>query len=91
MPVTEVSELPAEARRTPRLVDEGGPFPHERDGSVFGAFEGCCPGTRTAPTASGTVPTPAPDDRGARRVVTGRNGGTYRTDAPYASFTAVPR
>nr|WP_308295330.1 ribonuclease domain-containing protein [Streptomyces sp. PAM3C] len=37
------------------------------------------------------MPTPAPDDRGARRVVTGRNGGTYRTDAPYASFTAVPR
>ncbi|MGY1401496.1 ribonuclease domain-containing protein [Streptomyces sp. SS10] len=38
-----------------------------------------------------TVPTPTPEDRGARRVVTGRNGGTYRTDAPYASSTAVPR
>ncbi|MFH9176349.1 ribonuclease domain-containing protein [Streptomyces albogriseolus] len=38
-----------------------------------------------------TVPTPGPDDRGARRVVTGRNGGTYGTDDPYASFTAVPR
>ncbi|MEV5465933.1 ribonuclease domain-containing protein [Streptomyces griseoincarnatus] len=90
MPVTEVSELPAEARRTPRLVDEGGPFPHERDGSVFGAFEGLLPRHENG-SYRGTVPTPAPDDRGARRVVTGRNGGTYRTDAPYASFTAVPR
>ncbi|MEU0756349.1 ribonuclease domain-containing protein [Streptomyces albogriseolus] len=38
-----------------------------------------------------TAPAPGPDDRGARRVVTGRNGGTYRTDDPYTSFTAVPR
>ncbi|WP_435834117.1 ribonuclease domain-containing protein [Streptomyces albogriseolus] len=38
-----------------------------------------------------TVPAPGPDDRGARRVVTGRNGGTNGTDDPYASFTAVPR
>ncbi|MGC5237715.1 ribonuclease domain-containing protein [Streptomyces albogriseolus] len=38
-----------------------------------------------------TAPAPGPDDRGARRVVTGRNGGTNGTDDPYASFTAVPR
>ncbi len=91
MPVTEVSELPAEARRTPRLMDEGGPFPHERDGSVFGAFEGLLPRHDNGSYRECTVPTPAPDDRDARRVATGRNDGTYRTDAPYASFTAVPR
>ncbi|MGV9731930.1 ribonuclease domain-containing protein [Streptomyces albogriseolus] len=38
-----------------------------------------------------TAPAPGPDDRGARRVVIGRNGGTNGTDDPYASFTAVPR
>ncbi|MFD5373627.1 ribonuclease domain-containing protein [Streptomyces griseoincarnatus] len=91
MPVTAVSELPAEARRTLRLSDEGGPFPHQRDGSVFGAFEGPLPRQERGYHRECTVPTPTPEDRGARRVVTGRNGGTYRTDAPYASFTAVPR
>ncbi|MCM2516023.1 ribonuclease N [Streptomyces griseoincarnatus] len=89
MPVTEVSELPAEARRPPRLMDEGGPFPHARDGSVFGAFEGLLPRHDNGSYRECTVP--APDDRGARRVVTGRNGGTYRTDAPHASSAAVPR
>ncbi|MBJ6627717.1 ribonuclease domain-containing protein [Streptomyces sp. I4(2020)] len=89
MPVTEVSELPAEARRTLRLIDEGGPFPHERDGSVFGAFGGLLPRHENGSYRECTVP--APDDRGARRVVTGRNGGTYRTDAPHASSAAVPR
>ncbi|MFC8036653.1 ribonuclease domain-containing protein [Streptomyces griseoincarnatus] len=79
------------ARRTLRLIDEGGPFPHERDGSVFGAFEGLLPRHENGYCRECTVPTPGPDDRGARRVVTGRNGETHRTDAPYASFTAVPR
>ncbi|MGA5605589.1 ribonuclease domain-containing protein [Streptomyces griseoincarnatus] len=65
------------------------PPPQERDGSVFGAFEGLLPRHENGSYRECTVP--APDDRGARRVVTGRNGGTYRTDAPHASSTAVPR
>ncbi|MEU0581873.1 ribonuclease domain-containing protein [Streptomyces griseoincarnatus] len=91
MPVTEVSELPAEARRTLRLIDEGGPFPYERDGSVFGDFEGLLPRHERGYHREYTVPTPGSDDRGARRVVTGRNGETYCTDDHYAAFTAVPR
>ncbi|WP_369149867.1 ribonuclease domain-containing protein [Streptomyces sp. R17] len=91
MPVAEVSELPAEARRTLRLIDEGGPFPHERDGSVFGDFEGLLPRHERGYYREYTVPTPGSDDRGARRIVTGRNGETYYTDDHYASFTAVPR
>ncbi|MFZ4191354.1 ribonuclease domain-containing protein [Streptomyces pseudogriseolus] len=90
MPVAEVSELPAEARRTLRLIDEGGPFPHERD-SVFGDFEGLLPRHEGGHYREYTVPTPGSDGRGARRIVTGRNGGTYHTDHHYASFTAVPR
>ncbi|MEU2372823.1 ribonuclease domain-containing protein [Streptomyces pseudogriseolus] len=91
MPVAEVSELPGEARRTLRLIDEGGPFPHERDGSVFGDFEGLLPRHERGYYREYTVPTPGSDDRGARRIVTGRNGETYYTDDHYASFTAVPR
>ncbi|MEU4012119.1 ribonuclease domain-containing protein [Streptomyces pseudogriseolus] len=91
VPVAEVSELPVEARRTLRLIDEGGPFPHERDGSVFGNFEGLLPRHERGYYREYTVPTPGSDDRGARRIVTGRNGETYYTDDHYASFTAVPR
>ncbi len=91
MSVAEVSELPVEARRTLRLIDEGGPFPHERDGSVLGNFEGLPPRHERGYYREYTVPTPGSDDRGARRIVTGRNGETYYTDDHYASFTAVPR
>ncbi|NEC53708.1 ribonuclease N [Actinospica acidiphila] len=91
MSVTEVSELPAEARRTLQLIDGGGPFPYERDGSVFGNFEGLLPRHERGYYREYTVPTPGSDDRGARRIVTGRNGETYYTDDHYASFTAVPR
>jgi ribonuclease T1 len=91
MPVAEASELPAEARRTLQLIDEGGPFPYERDGSVFGNFEGLLPRHERGHYREYTVPTPGSDDRGARRVVTGRNGETYYTDDHYASFTAVLR
>lgn len=91
MPVAEVSELPAEARRTLRLIDEGGPCPYERDGSVFGNFEGLLPRHERGYHRECTVPTPGSDDRGARRIVTGRNGEMYYTDDHYASFTAVPR
>ncbi len=91
MPVTAVSELPAEARTTRQLIDEGGPSPHERDGSVSGNLEGPLPRQERGYHRECTVPTPTPEDRGTRRVVTGRNGETFYTDDHHASFTAVPR
>ncbi|MFF9333140.1 ribonuclease domain-containing protein [Streptomyces albogriseolus] len=74
--------------RLPRLV--ACPLLALRAGCSSGG-EGVLPRRERGRYRAGTVPTPGPDDRGARRVVTGRNGGTYRTDDPYASFTAVPR
>ncbi|WP_435867204.1 ribonuclease domain-containing protein [Streptomyces werraensis] len=62
-----------------------------RDGSAFGGVEGLLPRRERGDYRAYTVPTPGSDDRGARRIVTGRNGETYYTDDPYASFTAVPR
>ncbi|WP_435867364.1 ribonuclease domain-containing protein [Streptomyces werraensis] len=78
-------------RPTLQLIDEGGPFPYERDGPVFGGVGGLLPRRERGDCRAYTVPTPGSDDRGARRIVTGRNGGTYYTDDPYASFRAVPR
>ena len=40
-PIATVSidELPGEAAATLRLIERGGPFPHRRDGVVFGNHE----------------------------------------------------
>ncbi|MET7453628.1 ribonuclease domain-containing protein [Streptomyces sp. NPDC005574] len=89
--VVEASRLPAEARRTLRLIDEGGPFPYARDGVVFGNFERLLPARERGYYHEYTVPTPGSRDRGARRLVTGRGGETYYTDDHYDSFRAVLR
>ncbi|MDT0396906.1 MULTISPECIES: ribonuclease domain-containing protein [Streptomyces] len=91
MGTVQEADLPAEARRTLELVDTGGPFPYERDGAVFGNFEGLLPQRERGYYHEYTVRTPGSADRGARRVVTGRGGETYYTDDHYASFTAVLR
>ncbi|MFD8308954.1 ribonuclease domain-containing protein [Streptomyces sp. NPDC059690] len=70
----QASRLPAEARRTLALIDEGGPFPYAKDGAVFGNFEGLLPRRRRGYYHEYTVPTPGSRDRGARRIVTGRGG-----------------
>ncbi|MEU2560538.1 ribonuclease domain-containing protein [Streptomyces longispororuber] len=91
MPTVTAGRLPAEARRTLRLIDEGGPYPYPKDGTVFGNFEGELPRKPRGYYREYTVRTPGERDRGARRLVTGRAGETYYTDDHYASFTAVLR
>ncbi|WP_338694379.1 ribonuclease domain-containing protein [Streptomyces sp. Q6] len=86
-----VAQLPVEARRTLELIDAGGPFPYEKDGSVFGNFEGELPKQARGYYREYTVPTPGERGRGARRLVTGREGETYYTDDHYESFRAVLR
>ncbi|MFJ4714784.1 ribonuclease domain-containing protein [Streptomyces sp. NPDC088785] len=85
------SRLPAEARRTLTLIDRGGPFPYEKDGSVFGNYEHELPAERRGYYHEYTVPTPGSRDRGARRLVTGAAGETYYTDDHYESFKEVLR
>ncbi|MFD4482956.1 MULTISPECIES: ribonuclease domain-containing protein [unclassified Streptomyces] len=91
MATVRADRLPAEARQTLRLIDDGGPFPYEKDGSVFGNFEGELPKQRRGYYREYTVRTPGERDRGARRIVTGSGGETYYTDDHYASFKAVLR
>ncbi|MGW0906658.1 ribonuclease domain-containing protein [Streptomyces sp. NPDC002853] len=91
MATVRAERLPAEARRTLRLIDDGGPFPYAKDGSVFGNFEGELPRQRRGHYREYTVPTPGERDRGARRIVTGSGDETYYTDDHYASFKAVLR
>lgn len=89
--VVRPAELPPEARTTLALIDKGGPYPYARDGVVFGNVEKELPSHTRGYYHEYTVPTPGSADRGARRLVTGRNAETFYTDDHYASFQAVLR
>ncbi|MEU6510193.1 ribonuclease domain-containing protein [Streptomyces sp. NPDC046942] len=91
MGTVQVSALPAEARQTLALIDQGGPFPYARDGVVFGNHEGHLPGHQRGYYHEYTVKTPGSRDRGARRIITGKAGEIYYTDDHYNSFRAVLR
>ena len=84
-----VAELPLEARETLRLVKQGGPFPYERDGAVFGNFERLLPQRSRGYYLEYTVRTPGVKSRGARRIVAGRGGEFYYTEDHYRSFKRV--
>jgi ribonuclease T1 len=81
--------LPAEARQTLRLLREGGPYPYERDGVVFGNRERLLPQRARGYYREYTVPTPGLTHRGPRRIVAGRGGELYYTDDHYRSFRRI--
>lgn len=89
LPARTLSQLPPQAAEVWRLIQHGGPFPYQQDGTVFGNRE-----RRLPPRPSGfyreyTVPTPGEPDRGARRLVTGGTAELYYTGDHYISFVAV--
>jgi ribonuclease T1 len=86
---TRASALPAEARQTLALIKAGGPFPYQRDGSVFGNREGLLPERSRGYYREYTVKTPGAKDRGARRIVAGRGGEYYYTGDHYRSFQRI--
>lgn len=90
-PLREIAlgELPREARETLALIAQGGPFPYERDGVVFGNFEKRLPIKERGYYREYTVRTPGIKHRGARRIVIGRNGERYYTDDHYQSFRRI--
>lgn len=84
-----LERLPPEARETIALIRRGGPFPYQKDGSLFGNREGLLPRRERGYYREYTVPTPGRRDRGARRIVAGRGGELYYTDDHYRSFSRV--
>ncbi|MFE3403897.1 ribonuclease domain-containing protein [Streptomyces anulatus] len=84
------SALPSQAHDTLELIEQGGPFPFEQDGTVFQNREGLLPGQSTGYYHEYTVITPGSDTRGARRIVTGEQvEEDYYTADHYASFDLV--
>ena len=89
-----LEELPAEAQQTERLIRSGGPFPHAKDGAVFGNRERLLPRQSRGYYREYTVKTPGARDRGARRIVCGGRNATapeacYYTADHYASFKRI--
>jgi ribonuclease T1 len=86
--------LPPEAQATHRLIHAGGPFPHAKDGSVFGNRERLLPRNRRGYYREYTVKTPGARNRGARRIVCGGEQprapeACYYTQDHYASFLRI--
>lgn len=89
LPTIGVSQLPAQAVTTLRLIAAGGPYPYRRDGATFGNQERLLPRHPYGFYTEYTVITPGSSDRGARRIVAGRDGSRFYTDDHYNSFSEV--
>jgi ribonuclease T1 len=84
-----VADLPPEARATLALVKTGGPFPYPQDGRTFDNREKQLPLQDRGYYREYTVRTPGARDRGARRIVAGRNGEYFYTADHYRTFRRI--
>lgn len=85
--------LPAQGLETYQRVHQGGPFPFEKDGVVFGNRERLLPGQKRGYYREYTVRTPGLRSRGARRMVCGGPStapeACYYSADHYASFRRI--
>ena len=94
LPVIALQDLPREGVKTYRLIHAGGPFPYEKDGTVFGNRERLLPRKARGYYREYTVRTPGLSHRGARRIVCGgetprQPDACYYTADHYASFRMI--
>ena len=92
--IVALAALPPEARETRRLIGTGGPFPYEKDGTVFRNRERLLPQEARGFYREYTVKTPGLTHRGARRIVCGGREPTrpvncFYTADHYASFRRI--
>lgn len=88
------ADLPLQGQRTYALILQGGPFPHDKDGSVFGNRERLLPREKRGYYREYTVETPGARNRGARRIVCGGArvklpDVCYYTSDHYSSFRMI--
>jgi ribonuclease T1 len=85
--------LPVQGQDTHRLIRQGGPFPYDKDGAVFGNRERFLPLHQRGYYREYTVRTPGSRDRGARRIICGgpatEPDDCYYTADHYASFRKI--
>ncbi|NNG40105.1 guanine-specific ribonuclease N1 and T1 [Flexivirga sp. ID2601S] len=89
LPTVRAGDLPREARATMALIAQGGPYPYGQDGAVFGNRERILPREPSGYYREYTVVTPGSKDRGARRIIAGKDGTLYYTSDHYDSFRRI--
>jgi len=83
------ADIPIEAYETLQLIKQGGPFPYDRDGVVFGNYERLLPDQPSGYYHEYTVKTPGEHGRGARRIVCGVVPECYYTGDHYKTFQRI--
>jgi ribonuclease T1 len=88
-----LSQLPPQGIETYQLIRQGGPFPFEKDGTIFGNRERLLPIQKRGYYREYTVKTPRSRSRGTRRIVCGglatAPDACYYTADHYASFRKI--
>lgn len=88
-------QLPNEARQTFDLIQSGGPFPYDKDGSRFGNYERSLPQQPRGYYREYTVKTNKSRNRGAKRIVCGGDqraaNDCYYTEDHYNSFKRITK
>ena len=94
LPPVAFATLPAQVQATHRLILSAGPFPYDKDGTIFGNRERLLPIKGRGFYREYTVKTPGAKNRGARRIVCGgvpanRPENCFYTSDHYASFSRI--
>lgn len=94
LPTVALTALPTEAQSTYQRILVGGPFPYDKDGTVFGNRERALPAQGRGYYREYTVRTPWVKHRGARRIVCGGQrpmtpDACFYTDDHYSSFRRI--
>jgi len=91
--VIGLSALPSQGQATYALIKQGGPFPFDKDGVVFGNRERILPLQKRGYYREYTVKTVGAGNRGAKRIVCGGPARTpdacFYTSDHYASFRRI--
>lgn len=72
-----------------RAIDRGGPFAYRKDGVVFENREHRLAAQPRGHWREYTVPTPGESDRGARRIIAGKDGELFYTRDHYRTFHRI--
>ena len=88
-----LSQLPRQGQEAYQLILQGGPFPFEKDGVVFGNRERLLPSEKRGYYHEYTVATTGSSKRGIRRIVCGGSrkspDACYYSDDHYSSFKRI--
>jgi ribonuclease T1 len=94
LPTVALADLPKQGQETHALILQGGPFPYDKDGTVFGNRERLLPIEKRGFYREYTVKTPFKRNRGERRIVCGGEKPKtpdvcYYTADHYSSFQRI--